>query len=393
MAKSYKYDREKYNNYKLILFIFFIFPYLMYTYSSTIPMLYFSNIILITLILLFLSFTFLCFKNNIDIGNEKSYFIFLLCILLLTVFTPSNLSYTLKYISFTIIYFLLFKQNYTEKYWYKLYVNLVSFITVVVLYVVFLHYALKIGKSFDPNDIKLFLSNKSALLNRDWGYIVPFYAVVIAEHMKEGILGVQRILGVSHEPTAFATILLPAFFLSLEFRKYFSLTIITLGILFTSSYGSFLFILIGLMFIVFYKHKKLIWIIGFIISLIILLFSNIIYNYAAFISPRIALYSQIFMNFMNQKVHLVQLKQFQFHGKGSIDVPAIFDILLNYGLIAMMLYGWILYSIVSKAEKFNNKIIYGMVIAMILMTNKGQLALSPLFFFIVNYLNIKDNKV
>jgi len=371
---------NSFNKLKYLFFLIVIIPYITYTYSATIPMLYMSNVLLPIGII----FGFILIKFRYKFDDYLLFLPFLLFIVLQAVlFDRENLIEAIKYILFFIVYAFLFKPHFRTKQIYKTYINFIVIISIFSLLLYFLNFFMDFS-FFEIENITQFLSPKSALLTRDWGYQTPFYLFVNSFNQSDGLFGIPRLFGISHEPTAFAAFVMPSILLAYHLNKRYSAIILLTILLIVSSYGALLFFLIAVGVIYGHKYKIQVWILFLfvILGLVYVMGSN---------SVRITLYLNIFQNFLSQNIMLINTFSFEpiitgEYGK-SVDVPVVLKLAMKYGIIAMVLFLYIIFVYILRIIKIKDKILLGFFVSFVLMLDKSQLAFSPLFFFYLSYID------
>lgn len=379
------FNKKNFNTLVYILFIIVIIPYLTYTYSATIPMLYASNITIPTLIMSI----FLFFKLRYKYDDYSTFLPFLLFITFQAIiFNHNNITEVIKYILFFIVYAFVFKPYFTFKKIYTTYVNFIVLISLLSLLFYILMFFIDFNY-FKIQDIEIFLSSKSALLTRDWDYKLPLYFFVDSFSQSDGILGLPRLFGISHEPTAFAAFVMPTILLAYHLKKKYSAFTLFIILLLVSSYGAFTFLFLSLLVIYGYKHPIYTLLLFIIISIGI--FIGLDFN-----SARINLYLNIFNNYFMQNIDFISTKSFEpvtnkDYGN-SLDVPVILNLSLNYGIVASLLFLYIIKKYVSRVLKMKDRILLGYLVGFLLMLDKSQLAFSPLFFFYLSYIDFNLRK-
>lgn len=378
-------NKNKFNALVYILFIVVIIPYLTYTYSVTVPMLYASNVIIPILIMC----AFALFKLRYKYDDYSTFLPFLVFITFQAIiFNHNNITEVVKYILFFVIYAFVFKPYFKFKKIYTTYVNFIVWISLFSLFFYILNFFIDFS-CFEIKDIKIFLSDKSALLTRDWGYQIPLYFFVDSFGQGDGILGLPRLFGISHEPTAFAAFVMPTILLAYHLKKVYSAIILFIILLLVSSYGAFIFFMLSLLLIYGYKHPMYAVLLFCIICMAI-------YIGMDFNASRINLYLGIFDNYFSQDIDYIATKSFEpiinKDDVNSIDVPAVLNLSLSYGIIASLLYLYIVIKYVSRVLEMKDQILLGFLVGFLLMLNKSQLLFSPLFFFYLSYIDFNLRK-
>jgi hypothetical protein len=259
----------------------------------------------------------------------------------------------------------------------------------IILYVLALFNNYYIG--FNVNNLSLLTDNNSFILRQDWNYTLPFYLSVIPSNSfgshQVGLLGLPRLFGMSTEPTLYNMIILPTIFISLYYKKYFSSLVLLIALLLSSSFGAIGILLISTIFLLFYRYKLLILII-IVISFIMMYYLNG-FTYLNTISPRLAFYTQLFIN-------IVDIKNIPLFATGlvNIDIPsALLNQILKYGIFIGISFISLFILLLNNSIKVNNKILFAFTITFILMANKTGEILSPIFLFYISFLYTEINNI
>lgn len=375
-------------------FIVILFPLFMHIYGALFDLLTYNNFF-------YLAIMALIFVIVVGIKKPtKEWLIFLPFILTLLVstlfFNKDNIKDLVKYSVYISIYLFLLVPYYSSRAYYKLYINIICFfITVSILLFMLVSVFPEIGYDYSVEKLSFVSENSSFVTRRDWDYSLPFYLYVhhINTGTEVGILGIERFFGFSTESTMFACIVLPAIFIAYIEQMNISLVILISGLILASSYGSFLFAIIGLVYIVFYKYKKQVtmaFIIIFTIALFLIFQKTFLLE-----SARLITYADLFYNVQMINIEMFSSEHF-FNDEDAFKLPTSYlTFLVNYGLLPLMGLIFIVLYIVKKSSLINDRVVFAYTIVYILMLAKASEPLSMLFLFYSNYLNVhlKEGKV
>jgi len=370
----------KFNTIKIIgsiVFIFIFFPYITHIYSAIFPAVYDFDIKNITLILIFITTINIVSRQITSVSKDIIFFCPLILSVLLYLIIESQYE-ILKYAAYIYIYFFLVRDRFIEKYYFNLYANLIVFLTLILLFI-FLYANLYITENeylaSIGNDV-VFFSDQSPMTFAKHRSIVG-NLLVFDMYDKTGIFNFPRFYGFSREPAFFALFLVPSLFISLYYGKKFNIAVLVLAILLNSSFTAFAALGIFLFFLYFTKRKFLSA--GVLITLAVFILLNVL---SKFDIKRVNDYIGLFFigfDIFSEKFFNPTLENFLYFFK-NISILTVF------------------YLFLKKTELIDNKLIYGFVIATIILVIKSNEYLPPLLFFYFSFIELamkdkENNKV
>lgn len=326
--------------------------------------------------------------------KEKKYlyiFAIFLLIVLINSIILNNYKDFIKYLIYILLFYFIYS-FYTDKVYFVFYINIVSFFTSINLILYGYSLISDFYKDFPVSELNLITQGSSFVIRTDWTYTIPYYLITIPlesfDSNQLSFLGLPRLFGMSTEPTLYSIVILPTLIMSVYYKKKLQSMILLLALILASSYGALTIGLVGILFYIFYKYK-----IYLLISLTVLFYCGYIFGFFIPLSddsPRINLYTQLFLNFLNiSNIYLFANLNYLY--SEDIQMPfAILHQILEFGLMIALLYALILYEFVKLSFHQNNKLLFIFAIVVVMIINKSGEILSPLYLFYFSFLYSKS---
>ena len=362
---------------KCATFIFLVFPFISHIYGAVFPALYDYKIGYISAVFILFIFFIAIHERKIVYDTNVGYFIPFLLIILADSIYSSNL-YFFKYFAYVFIYFLFLKKFFLHDYIMKLYVNIlvVSLLILLLIYFITLTSEFDLFSYFEIAKLK-YISTNAPINNWSEDYRgLIFYLLVYVPGDTTGILPIPRLYGFSREPGMFATFLIPGFWMACYFKMKLQAFILTIGILLSSSFAGFFVLALGILLIllprVIFKRGIIIL---FTIILVLVLFRH---NIASLVNiARVSDYVLL----------MDRLLTIYFSNVGNLSLSSVFFILEKLSYI------WIIYHFYNKVKIINSRIIFIFLFSFVIMVNKANELISPLFLFYLLFIDYAYQKV
>lgn len=393
---NYPLSRQKILIYfKITFFTICLFPLLMHIYWGVFDILFIDNNVLFMEIFIFIGACILNINGlNKYFFKEKKYlyiFAIFLLIVLINSIILNNYKDFIKYLIYILLFYFIYS-FYTDKVYFVFYINIVSFFTSINLILYGYSLISDFYKDFPVSELNLITQGSSFVIRTDWTYTIPYYLITIPlesfDSNQLSFLGLPRLFGMSTEPTLYSIVILPTLIMSVYYKKKLQSMILLLALILASSYGALTIGLVGILFYIFYKYK-----IYLLISLTVLFYCGYIFGFFIPLSddsPRINLYTQLFLNFLNiSNIYLFANLNYLY--SEDIQMPfAILHQILEFGLMIALLYALILYEFVKLSFHQNNKLLFIFAIVVVMIINKSGEILSPLYLFYFSFLYSKS---
>ena len=341
---------------KSIVFVLIIFPFISHIYGVVFPALYNFEIFNIVFAIIVFVMIIAAYENRIVWDKDIVYFLpFLLTALASSLY--NNDLYFFKYFSYTVIYFFFLKRFFLQKFIFKLYVNILVFTFLILIVIYFLTLNLDLHKFFVVKDLNFLSLNSSMHLKN--GHSQVFY-LLIYNNDYSGIFNIPRFYGFSREPGMYVMFVIPGFLMAYFFKMKFQAFTLAFAILITSSFAGFTvaFLLLFISVLPIKSYTTIIFTILIPISLIILFRHDIA---SLLTSERINVYLSIFEN-------------------GLVNLSFI-------GVLFILSFIFILYNYFKKLETINLKIVLLFFISFVILLNKANELVSPLFLFYLSFID------
>lgn len=360
-----------------------LFSFYLHIYSSSIDLLYFSNVV-IPLFFLFV----VGIISGVNVNLDREFYIyapFLIGIIFSVLFFNygfKELNEAIKYTLYVLVYLIIIKKRFSELMVYRSFVIFIagSFIFMFLLYVLCLNFEFHLDYRVEDLNIS---SNSAYVTRSDWQYSLPFYLLSFPINIpQDGILGMPRFYGFSTEPTLYSSIILPTIFLAYKLRMYVSSFLLVFALLVTSSYSALLIFVFSILFsfAIIHFNKISLWI-GF--ALLIAMVSMVVSESS---SPRVLSYVNILKNIL--------VLDFTFWGAGFNSenregkLPfATIALVYKYGFLAFIGYFYILYRLFKKVLVIKDYIVLSFFVSFVLILNKSGEVISPLFLFYISFIS------
>jgi len=336
-------------------------------YSSSIPILYAGNILIISSLIftIFTIFTiFIKSNKSLSVSKDFGYFIFLLIYFSFIGISNNDFNF-IKYYAYVFILFFVLDSFFIDKRIFLLFIKIIvyTFIFMFILYIIasissdFVKYFQVINLEYYPS---LMLANFEHRPNLS----ILLYILTYSEGFNVGnvsILGLPRFYGFSREPTLYSMFVLPTIFMSIYLKKKFYTYTLIFALFLTSSFGALISFLVSLPFLFLSRKGCKYYIIAGFISIIgiYLLVNKYMPALQMLDIPRISSYAESFSEYSFNNI-----------------IKIIPNILLFYYVVAKI------YKI--KNQKFNVALAFG--ISSLLISGKGGEVLSPLLIFYISFI-------
>ena len=370
----------KHNNVTILLkcvtFIFLLIPFISHIYGAIFPALYNYKIGYISSAIILFIFLFAMYERKIVYDKNVIYFIpFLLVALADSIY--SNNFYFYKYFAYVVIYFLFLQKFFLQKFIFKIYVNflVVSLLILITIFLVTLNSDFDYFSYFNIANLS-YLSPNAPINNWSEDYRgLIFYFLVFVPGDVTGIFDFPRLYGFSREPGMFVTFLVPGFWMACYLKMKRQALILMLGILLASSFAGFFVLLLGLILILFpsFLSKRELVILFTALLILIVLRHNIHFflNYSR-VSDYVTIMDKILINYFNSFTN--------------------FSISNMLFILEKLSYLIIIYHFYTKVKIINSRIVLIFLISFLIMVNKANELISPLFLFYLLFIDYAYKK-
>ena len=373
-------------------------PFVLHGYAMNVAMLYWNSMpVLIGFFFIFAA-PVLSIRRTMDKESLLLLLALISILLPLVLFGVNYIRDAIKYFLYFAAYLWLFKPHFAKERYYRGFINLILFYLFSSYFLFFIDVVMEFNfhQAFDADIIQL--PSQLKIVNKsDAELYFPFYYYVVQNYVswdliEYSIVGLPRFYGFSHEPTAFATVLVPLVIISHKLKKYWAVAILLVFLVLVSSYYSLLVLMIILPFL-FLPEKKKYWIGALIFIGVIIFFT---YEDLLAIVSQSDYTSRRYGNYMNK---LDDVFSFELIASVAItenefktSTASLISHTLRYGLLssaAFLAWGWMLF---RRSMKPFNKHKILVIAAVLLMAQKGSGLLDPLLLFFINFVNIKDEE-
>jgi hypothetical protein len=354
---------NKVDNLKSLFFLFFLFPFITHIYSAVFPIIYNFNIAYISIILVIILLMITTHQASIIRQRGIVYFLPFLVVSTLISINDQNFMF-IRYLAYIVIYMFLLRRIFLEKYIFKLYVNIlvVTFLFLLVIYI--LTIAFDLYRYFLIEDLA-YLGSNSPMHNVNHRSQV-LYLLVYDYYDVSGIFNVPRFYGFSREPGMYVMFIVPAFLMAYFFKMKAQMIILAFAIFITSSYAGYITVLI-LLFLSALSVKKFIHVmILFIVAFIFLKDFLYLLN-----SERVDSYLILFDGIVDRYSDAVNFQNYD-------------SLLFIFHKLSFLL---IIYHVFGKIKMIDSKIVFLFFISFLLLINKANEILSPLFLFYLTFID------
>jgi hypothetical protein len=350
-------QRFDFTNRKLILFlsIFIVIPFVGQIYSMTLPILYFGQVWIVVTELLIAIILVSIASNSFTLN--KIYLYFLPYVFIVMYKDLHNIYYLALIFIFSFSYNFLFSKENIYRY-YVLFTVYV-FITALVFNI---FYEYEIGSEWVISNLSYYPENLVKIFEIRQKTELLYYLFSKVQDNQIGLLGFERFLGHSREPSLYAAFILPTIFMSKALNMQKSMYILIFALLLISAYGSLIVGLTSYLVYFFYKN----------------LFRNYRQSVFVLISSAIILY-YIYLNLGDVRAGDYTIIALNYIEKFSTE-GGIFYLEKLFYLLAVLLvlrHGRILCQI--------KPLFYAFTFAFVFYLNKGGGTISPLFLFYLSF--------
>ena len=296
------------------------------------------------------------YENRIIWDKDIVYFLpFFLTALVSSVY--NNDVYFLKYFSYIFIYFFFLKRFFLEKFIFKLYVNILVFTFFILIFIYFYTFSFDLDKFFVVKDLN-FLSLNSPMYLKD--HLSQVFYLLIYHNDYSGIFNIPRFYGFSREPGMYVMFVIPGILMAYFLKMKFQVFTLAFAIIMTSSVAGYtvLFLLLYISVLKIKSYTSIIFLILIPISLSIIFRNDFV---SLFDSERTRTYLYIFE-------------------RGFVNLSFI-------GALFILSFIVILYNYFLKLKAINLKIVVLFFISFVILINKANELLSPLFLFYLSFID------
>ena len=379
---------QNYVNIKCIFFVLLFFPFLMHIHWHLFDLLYLNDLTNIIWILVSFSFFVSFYEKNhfIVMPTDKwLIFIFILFLLVNSILLKEFKDF-MKYAVYFYLYIVLYR-SFEHRIYFNIFINIVVFFSFISMALFFISLFSDFYHDFKVSNLSFVANNDAFAAREDWEYTLPFYLSVFPMNSYEtsaGITGIPRFFGLSTEPGSMSVVVLPTMLMAVALKKYFSVIILFIALIISSSYAFLFLFVFGILLYCFFNYKRYIFMITGV-SLVGVYYFDFLSLLQESTIHRVASYSTAFNNVSLIKITLFASKDYIDFDKAIIG--AGFDFLLKYGLLSFISYLGILLYKIFESNNVNNKIVFIFTIIFIISINKSGEIISPLFLFYMSFVN------
>ena len=275
-----------------------------------------------------------------------------------------------KYASYIAIYFFLARYFFLKSDFFKLYVNLLTILSLVLLAIYAISVVFDLHENFLLEELT-YLSTESPMNSVNHRSMI-FYILVYDYHDFSGIFNIPRFYGFSREPGMYVMFTIPAMLIAYYFKMKVQAIILLLTTIITSSFAGYVTLLL-LFAIVFFKVKN-VFMAVFIFVVTFLFLKNYLYLLdIERISSYLELLHQITERYTYSIMHINNYNNLLFIAQK-----------LSFSII--------IYKVLNKVLYIDLRIILLFFVASFLLISKANEILSPLLLFYISFIDYAYKK-